>query len=1355
MRNNMTASMFDLSTQGKSRSRMGKLKDKIRGKKGGLSDSASAIVPAFSSLAGDSQVMTDSEGDGEGLEDEQGDKKKKKKSKLKSLFVPKSNLQRNVSQSMSTLGTLPERNSALSGSQSSGLNVDSPEGKKKFKFLTHKRTGSSDSKSSHGIPSLLGRSKQGAAEQSGVCINGSHVYMETPLASSTLSLNSSNQGSMEDLQQGQLRSSSTRDLSLSLPEEQDHYSEEEENREEQERIRLEEQERKMREEEEERKRREKELERRRFEQEKDRMRQEEELDRMRREEELERKRLEEELERKRREEELERKRVQEEQERKKLEEELERKRREEEQEMMRLEEEKKRREEELERRRVEEEEQERVRNELERKRREEEQEMRRQEEEKRRREEEVEKKRLEEEQERKREEEERKRLKEELEMMKLQEQQERKRKEEEMERKELEMRLFEEEQERKRREEELERKELEMRLFEEEQERKRREEELEMMKLQEEQERKRGEEQMERKELEMRLFEEEQERKRREEELERHRVEEEQERRNREEELEMRRLEEEQERMRDELERKKREEDLEMRRLEEEQERKRREEELEMRRMEEELERKRLEEEKEWKRRREEEQEMRRLEEEQEKKKREEEMKMFEEQERVRKEKDKEMRSMEEEQERNRLEQEKERKREELENKRLEEARKDELKQVNEAEMKVEEVSMHNPFREASFCNPFEDVSNSNPFEDVSNSMPFEENHHTQSTSPAVRSARISTVKPRLDMSSETGTDKISSSLPPASTISSSLPSPPPSSSGSSISSVQSQTPITPVEPHSLHGQRSSEEPFTGDVESVLVKGFPAAHAEKKRRAPLPPGPQASPLSTPEKRPPTQRTLPATPIQGEPQPPPPSQKPTPAPRVPSAASVRPRKGPAPPKPQHTVPTAGPSPGGMQKSSDKQSGTLENPSVQQQQAEDGSKDASLTNPNQEGVLKHPGSDVVAKERTEKTVLTHETDSHLLTPKTPFDDEDDADTEYEALNLKGHGANVTEDTLVINSDLLPPSGVHTENNHTSEVRLLEQSGGQVILTEEKQKLVPGVLLSQDHKAREELNSREQGTTVVPKGKLLTMSEEDHCFTQCNESLLLKSVASDMAEPPESGMGTDDHAGHGPMGVPKKKNRAPPPPGSSDSSKEEMGGNCTSQGVDDSVMTEPAVLNSAAPSESQKTAVAGKRRAPQPGGVISRGRTLLRAWVSPSESQPVRMQGHAVQPVAAQSSGDAHGAGGKAGGLSTAPRRPHPVKPLSSLESHPPASSPGGDLGGTELKTKGGETMGGGGGPYSQLTQAELVSLVVKQQDQLSQKDVKIKELEEYIDNLLVRIIEEQPSILQSMNSLKKSI
>lgn len=58
-----------------------------------------------------------------------------------------------------------------------------------------------------------------------------------------------------------------------------------------------------------------------------------------------------------------------------------------------------------------------------------------------------------------------------------------------------------------------------------------------------------------------------------------------------------------------------------------------------------------------------------------------------------------------------------------------------------------------------------------------------------------------------------------------------------------------------------------------------------------------------------------------------------------------------------------------------------------------------------------------------------------------------------------------------------------------------------------------------------------------------------------------------------------------------------------------------------------------------------------------------------------------------------------------------------------------------------------------PYTQLTQEELITLVVKQQSDLLRKDAKIIQLEEYIDNLLVRVIEEKPSILQCLQALKR--
>lgn len=92
-----------------------------------------------------------------------------------------------------------------------------PTVKKKFKFQVHKRTGSSDSKVSQGPFSLLGRSKLSNNDQNNLCINGSHVYAEEAesKSGSTLSLNSSGQGSVVDLHKQS--SDASPDFSKSIP----------------------------------------------------------------------------------------------------------------------------------------------------------------------------------------------------------------------------------------------------------------------------------------------------------------------------------------------------------------------------------------------------------------------------------------------------------------------------------------------------------------------------------------------------------------------------------------------------------------------------------------------------------------------------------------------------------------------------------------------------------------------------------------------------------------------------------------------------------------------------------------------------------------------------------------------------------------------------------------------------------------------------------------------------------------------------------------------------------------------------------------------------------------------------------
>nr|XP_037839531.1 rab11 family-interacting protein 1 isoform X1 [Chlorocebus sabaeus] len=181
MRNNMTASMFDLSMKDKSRNPFGKLKDKIKGKnKDSGSDTASAIIPSTT-------PSVDSD-------DESVGKDKKKKSKIKTLFS-KSNLQKTpLSQSMSVLPTSkPEKVLLRPGDFQSQWDEDDNEDESSSAsdVTSHKRTASTDLKQLNQVNftlpkkeglSFLGglRSKNDVLSRSNVCINGNHVYLEQP-----------------------------------------------------------------------------------------------------------------------------------------------------------------------------------------------------------------------------------------------------------------------------------------------------------------------------------------------------------------------------------------------------------------------------------------------------------------------------------------------------------------------------------------------------------------------------------------------------------------------------------------------------------------------------------------------------------------------------------------------------------------------------------------------------------------------------------------------------------------------------------------------------------------------------------------------------------------------------------------------------------------------------------------------------------------------------------------------------------------------------------------------------------------------------------------------------------------------
>lgn len=51
------------------------------------------------------------------------------------------------------------------------------------------------------------------------------------------------------------------------------------------------------------------------------------------------------------------------------------------------------------------------------------------------------------------------------------------------------------------------------------------------------------------------------------------------------------------------------------------------------------------------------------------------------------------------------------------------------------------------------------------------------------------------------------------------------------------------------------------------------------------------------------------------------------------------------------------------------------------------------------------------------------------------------------------------------------------------------------------------------------------------------------------------------------------------------------------------------------------------------------------------------------------------------------------------------------------------------------------------YSNLSFDEVVQELIKQKDVVRKKDAHIRELEDYIDDLLVRVMEETPSILRT--------
>ncbi|NXX74123.1 RFIP1 protein, partial [Urocolius indicus] len=130
------------------------------------------------------------------------------------------------------------------------------------------------------------------------------------------------------------------------------------------------------------------------------------------------------------------------------------------------------------------------------------------------------------------------------------------------------------------------------------------------------------------------------------------------------------------------------------------------------------------------------------------------------------------------------------------------------------------------------------------------------------------------------------------------------------------------------------------------------------------------------------------------------------------------------------------------------------------------------------------------------------------------------------------------------------------------------------------------------------------------------------------------------------------------------------------------------------------------------------------------------LLQAWVSPSETYPNQTQ---------------------QGGESLAPKhRPHPVKPMNATANKAPSKNLNVISTMSEKLLEANVKRYDPADPayaYAQLTHDELIQLVLKQKDTISKKDLQVRELEDYIDNLLVRVMEQTPNILRVSTSGNK--
>lgn len=197
-RNNMTASMYDLTVKDKPRSAFGKLKDRVTGRKRGDVESSSAILPGrYAALSG--SVGPPFASDDGAQEPGEEDGVDEHRSKVKDFFL-KGKLRKNSdTRSCSSLASdssmasstgdpfVPVELSRTPVYSSRVMEPFSIEDKGGIKVMTHKRAHSDEASKITGIPrpnpateTLKGQST--TLSQSTICINGSHIYSSEPVS---------------------------------------------------------------------------------------------------------------------------------------------------------------------------------------------------------------------------------------------------------------------------------------------------------------------------------------------------------------------------------------------------------------------------------------------------------------------------------------------------------------------------------------------------------------------------------------------------------------------------------------------------------------------------------------------------------------------------------------------------------------------------------------------------------------------------------------------------------------------------------------------------------------------------------------------------------------------------------------------------------------------------------------------------------------------------------------------------------------------------------------------------------------------------------------------------------------------